>query len=82
MNVNDAAHFLEYHYPVVEFRLAHSRGVDSEPVTVGINYSRGREDEGGRDEQDWKCPEVSPLTRHTLPDQDGRLSDCFDSART
>lgn len=62
-SVNDAAHFLEYHYPGLEFQLAHSRGVDSEPVGVGINYSRGRDDEGGRDErardeQDWKCPEV------------------------
>lgn len=66
--VNDAAHFLEYHYPGLEFQLAHSRGVDSELVGVGINYSRGREDEGGaergredrgREEQDWKCPEVS-----------------------
>lgn len=65
--VNDAAHFLEYHYPGLEFRLAHSRGMESEVVGVGINYSRGREDEGGergredrsRDEQDWKCPEVS-----------------------
>lgn len=65
--VNDAAHFLEYHYPGLEFQLAHSRGVDSELVGVGINYSRGREDEGGergredrgREDQDWKCPEVS-----------------------
>lgn len=69
--VNDAAHFLEYHYPGFEFQLAHSRGVDSELVGVGINYSRGRDDEGGergredrgRDEQDWKCPEVSPSIR-------------------
>lgn len=69
--VNDAAHFLEYHYPGLEFQLAHSRGVDSDPVGVGINYSRGRDDEGvfrddrGRDErargeeQDWTCLEVS-----------------------
>lgn len=62
--VNDAAHFLEYHYPGLEFQLAHSCGVDSELVSVGINYSRGRDDEGGRDdrgrdEQDWKCPEAS-----------------------
>lgn len=70
-STNDAAHFLEYHFPSLEFQLAHSRGVDSEPVGVGINYSRGREDEGGSrddrgrderargDEQDWTCPEVS-----------------------
>ncbi|PSR77260.1 hypothetical protein BD289DRAFT_151361 [Coniella lustricola] len=68
-NVNDAAHFLEYHYPGLEFQLAHSRGVDSELVNVGINYSRGREDEAGRDErprddqvrdeQDWTCPECT-----------------------
>lgn len=63
-SVNDAAHFLEYHYPGLEFQLAHSHGVDSELVSVGINYSRGRDDEGGRDdrgrdEQDWKCLEVS-----------------------
>lgn len=70
-SANDAAHFLEYHFPSLEFQLAHSRGVDSEPVGVGINYSRGREDEGGfrddrgrderlrGDEQDWTCPEVS-----------------------
>lgn len=68
---NDAAHFLEYHYPGLEFQLAHSRGVDSEPVGVGINYSRGRDDEGGfkedrgrderarGDEADWTCVEVS-----------------------
>lgn len=65
-NTNDAAHFLEYHYPGLEFQLAHSRGVDSEPVGVGINYSRGRDDEGGArderargEEQDWTCLEVS-----------------------
>ncbi|CAN8100284.1 unnamed protein product [Discula destructiva] len=65
---NDAAHFLEYHFPGLEFPLAHSRGVDSELVAVNINYSRGREDEGAgergredrvRDEGDWKCPECS-----------------------
>lgn len=70
-STNDAAHFLEYHFPGLEFQLAHSRGVDSEPVGVGINYSRGRDDEGGlRDErargeeQDWMCPEVSCGLRH------------------
>lgn len=61
--VNDAAHFLEFHYPGLEFPLAHSRGVDSEPVGVSINYSRGREEEvpalRGGEEADWKCILVS-----------------------
>lgn len=73
-NINDAAHFLEYHYPGLDLQLAHSRGVESDPVAVGINYSHGRDDEGGardergrgddrgsRDGEDWKCPEVSSV---------------------
>lgn len=65
--INDAAHFLEFHYPGLEFPLAHSRGVDSEPVAVRIDYSRGREDEApaerGREEADWKCVLVSSEAR-------------------
>lgn len=66
-DANAAAHFLEFHYPSLEFQLAHSRGVNSEPVSVRINYSWGRDDEGydrvredrPRDTEDWKCAEVS-----------------------
>ncbi|KAF3765030.1 hypothetical protein M406DRAFT_258757, partial [Cryphonectria parasitica EP155] len=74
-NVNEAAHFLEFHHPGLEFQLAHSRGVDSEPISVGINYSRGRDDENGRDErgrddrgrdeQDWNCLECTYLNYNT-----------------
>lgn len=83
-STNDAAHFLEYHFPGLEFQLAHSRGVDSEPVAVGINYSRGREDDGavgadrGRDERargdepDWTCPEVSSRLKPTSTRHPGR----------
>lgn len=67
-DANAAAHFLEFHYPSLEFQLAHSRGVNSEPVSVRINYSWGRDDEGydkvredrPRDTEDWKCIEVGP----------------------
>lgn len=66
-DANAAAHFLEFHYPSLEFQLAHSRGVNSEPVSVRINYSWSRDDEGyervredrPRDTEDWKCVEVS-----------------------
>lgn len=72
INVNAAADFLEFHYPGLRFQLAHSRGVNSELIRVGINYSWGREDEvGGRDDktrddngrdlEDWSCPEVRPV---------------------
>lgn len=65
-DANAAAHFLEFHYPSLEFQLAHSRGVNSEPVSVRINYSWSRDDEGyervredrPRDTEDWKCTEV------------------------
>ncbi|KAK7700041.1 hypothetical protein SLS64_011267 [Diaporthe eres] len=65
-DANAAAHFLEFHYPSLEFQLAHSRGVNSEPVSVRINYSWSRDDEGyervredrPRDTEDWKCAEV------------------------
>ncbi|KUI56101.1 hypothetical protein VP1G_03441 [Cytospora mali] len=64
VDVNAAADFLEFHYPGLRFQLAHSRGVNSELISVGINYSWGREDEaGGRDDrrdlEDWNCPECS-----------------------
>lgn len=67
-DANAAAHFLEFHYPSLEFQLAHSRGVNSEPVSVRINYSWSRDDEGyervredrPRDTEDWKCAEVGP----------------------
>lgn len=84
--VNDAAHFLEYHYPGLEFQLAHSRGVDSEPVGVGINYSRGRDDEGGLredrgrderargDDKDWTCSEVRAVFEYALLDPEPRLT--------
>lgn len=68
-DANAAAHFLDFHYPSLEFQLAHSRGVNSEPVSVRINYSWSRDDEGydrvredrPRDTEDWKCVEVSPM---------------------
>lgn len=66
VDVNAAADFLEFHYPGLRFQLAHSRGVNSEMISVGINYSWGREDEAagrddrGRDSEDWNCPEVRP----------------------
>lgn len=71
VDVNAAAGFLEYHYPGLRFQLAHSRGVNSEMVSVGIDYSWGREDEaGGRDDrsrelEDWNCPEVRPAQQQT-----------------
>ena len=66
--VSDAAAFLEYHYPSIRFQLAHSRGIESELVNVGINYSKDREDdryerERERDNSDWGCPEVSQGVR-------------------
>lgn len=70
--VADAEEFVEYHYPSLEFNLAHSRGVDSEPITVGINYSRGREDDNrddrdrGRDGDEWTCREVSCIHNGTI----------------
>lgn len=62
--VSDAAAFLEYHYPSIRFQLAHSRGMESELVNVGINYSKDREDdryerERERDNSDWGCLECS-----------------------
>ncbi|ROV95468.1 hypothetical protein VMCG_08475 [Cytospora schulzeri] len=65
VDVNAAADFLEYHYPGLRFQLAHSRGVNSEMISVGINYSWGREDEAvgrddrSRDMEDWNCPECA-----------------------
>ncbi|ROV94170.1 hypothetical protein VSDG_05652 [Cytospora chrysosperma] len=65
VDVSAAADFLEYHYPGLRFQLAHSRGVNSEMISVGINYSWGREEEAlgrddrGRDLEDWNCPECA-----------------------
>lgn len=70
VDVNAAADFLEFHYPGLQFQLAHSRGVNSEMVSVGINYSWGREDEAvgredrSRDLEDWSCLEVRPARSH------------------
>lgn len=93
-DANAAAHFLEFHYPSLEFQLAHSRGVNSEPVSVRINYSWGRDDEGydrvredrPRDTEDWKCAEVGlmPGAIKTTPQRmffDKLLSVCLHELR-
>ncbi|KAJ9155200.1 RNA-binding protein 5 [Pleurostoma richardsiae] len=62
--VLDASAFLDYHYPAITLQLAHSRGMDSEPVAISINYSREREDnsrEAIRENDEWECPECASI---------------------
>jgi hypothetical protein len=55
----DAEYFMEDYFPTVTFIL-HSRGTTSEPITVGINYSLGRDEMDRYDSEDpgWQCREV------------------------
>ncbi|KAL2261554.1 hypothetical protein VTK26DRAFT_3905 [Humicola hyalothermophila] len=57
---SDAEYFLDRYYPDISFRLEHSRGLDSEPITVGVAAPRNRDEmdstrESRRDDDDWDC---------------------------
>ncbi|KAH6628396.1 hypothetical protein F5144DRAFT_578892 [Chaetomium tenue] len=57
---SEAEDFLDRYYPEITFRLQHSRGLDSEPITVEIMAAEDR-DEGDssrgsrRDDDGWDC---------------------------
>ncbi|TPX13928.1 uncharacterized protein E0L32_005628 [Thyridium curvatum] len=73
----DAADFLEQHPPTISLPLPESRGLQSEPVRVGINYSRTKEDadRGGRsDDLDWTCSEGSKARQVALAGTFGSCS--------
>lgn len=61
---SDAEYFLDQYYPDISLRLEHSRGLDSEPITVGISSPRNRDEmdssrESRRDDDGWDCIKVS-----------------------
>ncbi|KAL2015412.1 hypothetical protein VTK56DRAFT_5523 [Thermocarpiscus australiensis] len=56
----DAEYFLDNFYPDISFPLEHSRGVDSEPITVGVSSPGDHDDtspsrETRRDDDGWDC---------------------------
>jgi len=67
---SDAAEFIDYHPYSIDLPLTQSRGIHSEPVTVGITMSRGRDqnderyertrgrDDGGLAGEGWHCLNV------------------------
>jgi hypothetical protein len=71
--VADAEYFMEDYSPAVTFVL-HSRGTTSEPITVGINFSQGKEEMDRYDSEDsgWQCREVCfpPLPCNPVSDPD------------
>jgi hypothetical protein len=76
---SDAEHFYDRYYPTISFRLEHSRGLDSDPITVRVEVPRHRDDidstrETRRDGDDWECIKVrsSPLLLRSLCLTDGR----------
>lgn len=68
--ISDAAEFMDHYYPSITFTLVKSGGPDSEPVSVGIDFSRSREDsarsDAGREDGSWKCLEVRTLLAYDL----------------
>ena len=61
---SDAEYFMGKYAPEISFPLEHSRGVDSEPMTFRIAFSRSRDEaepsHGMRGENvDWECAAVS-----------------------
>ncbi|GAB1311702.1 RNA binding protein [Madurella fahalii] len=56
---SDAGYFLDRYYPDISFRLEHSRGMDSEPITVGVSSPTDRDEVGPsrprRDDDGWDC---------------------------
>ncbi|KAK4237378.1 hypothetical protein C8A03DRAFT_44757 [Achaetomium macrosporum] len=57
---SDAEYFYDRYYPDISFRLEHSRGRSSDPVTVGISYPRSDESRSSResrngDDDGWDC---------------------------
>ncbi|SPQ19486.1 67cd7b42-03de-4411-a86b-92c88f607708 [Thermothielavioides terrestris] len=56
---SDAEHFYDRYYPEISFPLEHSRGLDSEPVTVGVSFPNNDEThssrESRRDDDGWDC---------------------------
>ncbi|KAL2147023.1 hypothetical protein VTI28DRAFT_905 [Corynascus sepedonium] len=57
---SDAEYFYDRFYPDVSFPLEHSRGVDSEPITVGVSVPDNHDEVDSsrdlhRDEDGWMC---------------------------
>ncbi|KAK4137048.1 hypothetical protein BT67DRAFT_398852 [Trichocladium antarcticum] len=62
----DAEIFFDYYHPEVSFRLEHSRGVDSEPITLGVTSPKNRDEvdpsrEARRDDDGWDCFECGAV---------------------
>jgi hypothetical protein len=69
---SDAEYFFDRYYPDISFRLEHSRGADSEPITVGITSPKNRDEvdpsrESRRDDDGWDCHNVRILLRQCEP---------------
>ena len=69
---SDAEYFYDRFYPDVSFPLEHSRGVDSEPITVGVSVPDNHDEVDSsrdlhRDEDGWMCIKVGTHPRTTSP---------------
>ncbi|KAK4192511.1 hypothetical protein QBC35DRAFT_484041 [Podospora australis] len=62
---SDAEEFIDRYWPDITFPLEHSRGSDSQPVTVGIKGPEDRDEMSSRsahrEEEDWPCPNCSAV---------------------
>ncbi|KAG7291793.1 hypothetical protein NEMBOFW57_001813 [Staphylotrichum longicolle] len=57
---SDAEYFYDRYYPDVSFPLEHSRGLDSEPITVGVSFPGHRDEmdssrDSRREDDGWDC---------------------------
>jgi hypothetical protein len=60
---SEADQFFERYYPDVSFPLEHSRGLDSEPITVGVSSPGNRDEvdssrDSRREDDGWDCIKV------------------------
>ncbi|KAK4157016.1 hypothetical protein C8A00DRAFT_12098 [Chaetomidium leptoderma] len=57
---SDAEYFFDRYHPAISFPLEHSRGLDSEPITVGISSPKNRDETDSsrdprREDDGWDC---------------------------
>lgn len=59
----DAESFMEQYHPDISFPLEHTRGPNSEYITMDIFFEKSRNDmdDPHRDEEDWDCPKCGAM---------------------
>ncbi|KAK3392964.1 hypothetical protein B0H63DRAFT_456987 [Podospora didyma] len=59
---DEAERFVDRYFPNVSFPLISSRGINSPPITVGMDFDgRGRDSSRGPGRDDWECPQCNKV---------------------